>query len=599
MFRSPGPGRRTTSGPTTGAAVTNTASGTEADLQLVSKTVSPATAAAGETLTNVVTVRNNGPASSSNVTVADQLASLITTGGFRSATPSQGSCSPNTVTNGPTVNLSCNLGTLASGASADVTIVVRPTIATSGTRTNTVSVTSPDIGDPDRSNNTGSVTSTVTAIVDLTVGKTATPGAVAAGAPLTFVTTVTNSGPSTAQTVTMSDVLPANAAFINLLSVSGGGSCTTVPAAGAVGGSLVCGWSSITNGVQRTVSYRMRPLGTAAGGTVTNAVSVATVTPETTTANNSASTSTPVTPAQLDILINKTDSVDPVDLGQTTTYTININNSGPSYGTNVVMTDVFPSPGNAATARFSYQGGLTVNQSGACLEPALGALAGSLVCTFPGLDSGQTAVVTYRMRAETLTIAGANSGTAFNDASVRVNEPETTLANNSVTEATTARRNVVATDLSVAKTVNLAAAARGSNLVYTLTVLNNGPAASDGAQIIDTLPAGLNVVSAPGCAPAANTVTCPVGSLAVGSSLAFVVTAQIDPAYAGPPTATNTASVDAPGDTNPANNTATAVTTITVGGGVSEVPTLSTWALLALALLLGSMGYRAQRGRPR
>ena len=568
--------------------VTSTASGTEADLSIV-KSVAAPSVVAGQNLTYTMVVTNAGPAPSTNVTLTDNLQSLVATGSLQSATPSQGTCTPAAPANGTTINLSCNFGTLNAGASANVVVVIRPSIAFTGTRVNVADVTSPQIGDPNRANNSSSVSSSVTAIVDVTVQKTATPATVPAGAPLTFVTTVRNQGPSTAQTVTMSDVLPANAAFIDLIAVTGGGTCAA-PAAGTVGGNMNCSWATINNNTQQTVSYRMRPLGSAAGGTVTNSVAVATVTPETSLLNNTATTSTPVTTPQLDINVNKTDSVDPVDLGQTTTYTIRINNTGPSYGTNVVMTDVFPAPASVPTAVFSYQGALTVDTGGTCTQPAIGATAGTLSCTFPGLASGQTANVTYVMRAESLTVVGANSGTAFNDVAVRVNEPETTMANNSVTEATTARRNVVATDLGITKTVDRATATPGQALVYTLTVVNNGPAASVGAQLVDTVPAGMTVASAPGCVIAGATVTCPVGALAVGASRAFVVNATINTPYGGAPALTNTGVVDAPGDTNPANNSATAVTTVAGGGGVTAVPSLSTWALILLAMAVAVAG---------
>ena len=64
-------------------------------------------------------------------------------------------------------SLSCNLGTLASGASATVVVVVRPLVATTVNRTNTATVSSQDVADPDRSNNSGQVTSQVTALVDV------------------------------------------------------------------------------------------------------------------------------------------------------------------------------------------------------------------------------------------------------------------------------------------------------------------------------------------------------------------------------------------------------------------------------------------------
>ncbi|CAN7206760.1 IPTL-CTERM sorting domain-containing protein [Acidovorax sp. LjRoot129] len=573
-----------------GVAVSSTVA--QADLRVVSKTAAPDPVVAGQNLTYVITISNDGPDPATNVVVSDTLASLVNTGGFQSAAASQGTCTPNGVTNGTSQNLSCNLGTLASGAQATVTVVVRPNIAVTGPRTNTATVRSNDVGDPVQGNNSGSVTSQVTAIVDVTAAKTATPATVPAGAPITYVATIGNTGPSTAQAVQMVDTLPANAAFMNLVSVSGGGTCLPITA-GAVGGTLTCNWASIASGVQQTVTYRMRPLGTAAGGTVVNSIAATTTTAESNAANNSATTTTPVTAAQLDILINKVDSADPVDLGLPTTYTITINNSGPSFGTNVVMTDIFPAPGSAPTATFSYQGALTVNAGGACTQPAIGATSGTLQCTFPGLNSGQTATVTYVMNAETLTVAGATSGTAFNRASVTVDETETTLANNVVTHDTTARRFTVATDVAIVKTAPAGPLAPGAALAYTLVVTNNGPLPSDGAQVVDALPAGVTFVSAPGCVNVAGTISCGIGPLAVGATRTFTINTTLTSPYTGTSPLVNTATVDAPGDTNPANNTSNATTTVTgPPGGTASIPTLSEWGLIILSALLGLLAWR-------
>lgn len=573
------------------STVSVSSTATQADLEVVSKTATPNPVAAGSDLTYVITVRNNGPATSTNVRVTDTLSSLVYTGGLQSIVASQGSCTPTAPRNVGSANLVCELGDMTSGATATVTVVVRPSIATTGNRINTASVTSLDVGDPDRSNNSKSVTSTVTAKVDIRVAKTATPASVPAGAPLTYVATVTNDGPSTAQTVRLVDTLPANATFISA-TASGSGSCTT-PTVGAVGGTLSCTWGSINSGSQQTVTYKVRPLLSAVGGNLVNAVAVTTTTAEDNTANNSATTTTPVTPAQLDVLINKTDSSDPVNLGDETTYTVTITNSGPSYATNPVMVDTFPAPGSTPTATFSYEGALTVSNGGSCTEPTVGVTSGVLRCTFAGLDAGQSATVTYKMRAQTLTQLGATSGTAFNRATVSVDETETQTLNNSVDESTTARRNAAAlpTDLGITKTGPTSPVKAGDVVNYIITVRNNGPQVSTSAQMRDVLPAGLSFVSAPGCLEASGTVTCPVGTLAVGASVVFNINARLNTPYTGASPLVNTALVDAVGDTDPTNNSASASTPIAVLTPAS-IPTLSEWALILMAALLGLLAMR-------
>jgi uncharacterized repeat protein (TIGR01451 family) len=105
---------------------------------------------AGRNLTYTITVTNNGPNPSTGVTVSDTLPAGLTA---RSTAASQGSCSGSTA-------ISCSLGDLAVGASATVTIVVRPSEA--GTITNSASVSGGQ-PDPDSANNTATQETTISA----------------------------------------------------------------------------------------------------------------------------------------------------------------------------------------------------------------------------------------------------------------------------------------------------------------------------------------------------------------------------------------------------------------------------------------------------
>jgi len=112
----------------------------------------PATGHIGQGITYTITVHNGGGDAATGVTVKD---SLPKNAGFGSASTSQGSCAPKP----KQLLVVCNLGTVANGAGAIVTIVVKPTQKGDFTDTASVSATSPN--DPNPNNNTSSVTTKV------------------------------------------------------------------------------------------------------------------------------------------------------------------------------------------------------------------------------------------------------------------------------------------------------------------------------------------------------------------------------------------------------------------------------------------------------
>lgn len=120
-----------------------------ADLEIV-KTDSADPVAKNSTFAYTLTITNNGSGTATNVVVTDTLPGTVT---FQSAVPSVGTCSES----GGTVT--CSLGTLANAAVETVNIVVTAP-ADPGDITNNASVTS-DTADPNTGNNTDSETTTI------------------------------------------------------------------------------------------------------------------------------------------------------------------------------------------------------------------------------------------------------------------------------------------------------------------------------------------------------------------------------------------------------------------------------------------------------
>jgi uncharacterized repeat protein (TIGR01451 family) len=120
-----------------------------ADLS-IAKADAPDPVTEGSDLTYTLTVTNNGPGAATGVTVTDDLPGDLAA---RSSSASKGSCSG-------TTTVTCTLGDLASGASATVTIVIRPGSPGSITNTARVSGSQPD---PNLANNSATQTTQVSA----------------------------------------------------------------------------------------------------------------------------------------------------------------------------------------------------------------------------------------------------------------------------------------------------------------------------------------------------------------------------------------------------------------------------------------------------
>lgn len=309
----------------------------------VTKNATPATAIAGQTLTYVVAVHNAGPSTAQTVAIADTLPLDVT---FESAVASSGTCGTPAV--GATVTganrmLACSLGNIGNDGQQTVTVKVRPNTGTRGTTlTNSVTVSTATV-ETDATNNDASVDTPVSVpVLDLLGNVVDNPDPVAVSDQMTYTLRVTNNGPSFAENVRMSDVLPATKLSFVSIAAPAGATCTT-PAVGVTGGTVDCQLGGLASGASLNVTVTMKG---EAKGTEDN---VLTVSSDETVAgfdsqpgNNVVTEKTTVRPKADMAVVSKTAVPGTVGLREAFNYQIKVTNHGPGVGDAVQVSDNLP-----------------------------------------------------------------------------------------------------------------------------------------------------------------------------------------------------------------------------------------------------------------
>src|SRR5438132_1288405 len=168
--------------------------------------------------------------------------------------------------------------------------------------------------------------------VDLQVTKTDSTASLVPGTSDTYTITVTNNGPDTVNSVTLTDTIPAALLGASFAPSTGAYDVTSGEWSGL---SLASGQS-----VTMTLTGTIDPNAT---GTLTNAVTVAPPAGVTDTnpADNTASDTDTLTP-QVVLVITKTDGATSVVPGTSDTYTMVVSNAGPSAVTGASVSDPLP-----------------------------------------------------------------------------------------------------------------------------------------------------------------------------------------------------------------------------------------------------------------
>ncbi len=486
----------------------------QADLA-VAKWASAGGVSTGRDVRYTVRVTNNGPTGATDLHVVDTLPQGIRVYSIRS---SSGGC------NQVDVTVECFLPSLGAGQSADITISGTVT-ATSGILTNRVTVEAAE-PDPDRTNNSDSVDVSVLE-ADLSITKSDSADPAPPGSPLAYTLTVTNLGPDSAVDVLVTDTLPAG---LNFVSVS--------PAACAfASGTVSCLFSSLPAQTSRVITINA----TVGEGiqSLFNQAQVSSPTTDPNPENNVDSETTLVQTA--DLRISKFDSPDPVSPGDFLYYSILVENVGPDDATNVVVTDVIP----AGFTVWSVEG------------PGCNTVSNTVTCTLESLPADNQTHIAIAVTVDSIT------DTVTNTATVTADQGDPNPDDNTASTTTEPAR----ADLVLTKADSEDPVTTGSELIYTLTLTNQGPDTATNVTLNDTLPAGaaLSFVD-----PyfycfgdfENNTVTCDFPPMDPQTQHVVTIYAQV---VATSGTLSNTATASALQlDPNPADNTVTEDTEVAV-----------------------------------
>lgn len=516
---------------------------------------------AGSNLTYTITVGNAGPSMANTLSFTQMMPA---SSGFVSIAPSGGwSCStPPMGGNGP---VTCTAPSMAPSTSAVFSVTVAVDPSAGGAVLNSSVMVSAATPDPAPVNNSAVAGTSVIAQADVTVVATDTPDPVAAGTPLTLGATVTNAGPSDALMASFTQQVPAGTTFA-LFAPAPGWSCTTPPIGGS--GTVTCTAPALPAGAISVFSLVVDvPPNAPDGSMLTSTATVSSATPDPNGANDNSATSTTVD-AQADLSISVVGTPDPVVAGTTITYAIDVDNNGPSDAQSVAVTQSTP-PGTTFAAVVA-PGGWN------CTSPPVGG-TGPVTCTAPTLAAGASAAFSLAVTVD----PGAPDGSMIPaTATVASATTDPNGANDSAADSTTV---AVSADLSIGLIAAPDPVVAGTQLTYSVNIVNGGPSDATAVSVSQATPANTTFASlgappgwscttpAPGGTGA---ITCTNPALLAGGTASFTLVVNVLPSVPDGSTIAATATVgSATPDAAPANNTAPAATAVGTSANLSIATT--------------------------
>ena len=472
----------------------------------ITKTHPAGAVLAGNTVTFTLTAKNVGPSDSPGaIVVTDTLPP-----GLSATTASISGAGWACVVNGHVVTCT-RAAALAAGVTAPEILVNAAVSPDAGPAT---LVNSATVDGPLPSTDTSSAATTdsvaVTDSSAVTITKTATSGGVVrAGENATYSLTVTNAGPSTADTLSVTDTLPAGMTVVSL--AGDGWTCTLA--------SLTCARPSLAPG-SSVIAVVARVASSVADGTdLQNTARLQWLENGSPRTNSDAADVT--VRAVADLALTKVAASPRVNAGDTATFTLSVQNLGPSDAVDpLTIVDSLPTG-------LSY---LSSSPEWRCTTAGTPPASQQLTCVLggnAGLAAGATASA---LTVLTQVDASLAAGTVVNSAVVSSPTVDTVPGNN-----TAAANEIIgqSADLRLVKT-HTGRGVIGDLMPFSLAVTNAGPSIATAVRVVDTLPKGLTYVDATGSDPAWSCFASPTDPITGTTNVTCDLSSSLAPLAAAP-----------------------------------------------------------------
>lgn len=406
-----------------------------------------------------------------------------------------------------TYNSNTGLWSLASVSIAkgtQRTITVTASVATTGTLNNVAEVIEAEQLDPDSVPGNGATTEDDYASIqlnapsaDLSLTMSADITAPNKADNTVFTITVSNNSTTSATGVTVKDLLPAGLTYV---SDDGAGTYNKNTGIWSIG--------SLLSNSSRTLKITAKAATT---GAKTNVAEVWTSNqgdPDSTPGNGVAGeddyASIVITPNAADLSVTITADNSNPGTGSTVVFTITISNAGPNDATGVKLKDALPAgyTYQSHSGPGSYDSGTGIWDVGSVTRNGTASLTLTTVATADPAKTNRVEILASEQLDTDSTPGNSSNNEDDDDAAPKV-------------------------DLILTKSVNPASTSSGSNVVFTITVKNDGPAIATGVVVRDQLTTAFSFVSSSaGTAYNSSTGAWTVGTIPVGTTVSMTITAK-------------------------------------------------------------------------